>query len=55
MSVKAEGNDYVFVNPTSMCFCIGMCSTPDFITPVDQQFAIDLDNKVTHLSNFLWL
>jgi hypothetical protein len=30
-----------------LCTC--ECSTPDFITPVDQQFAIDLDNKVIFL------
>lgn len=37
-----------------MCFWIWICSTPDFITPVDQQFSIDLDNKVNHsVINFL--
>ena len=30
------------------CLCTWECSTPDFITPVDQQFAIDLDNKVVY-------
>lgn len=25
---------------------VGACSTPDFITPIEQQFSVDLENKV---------